>query len=1051
MNNINFYIIKRKFQLMFLIFLSFFVLCFYTCSVINADEIGTSDINTWMPNKKFQSLVLDDMKIQGILSKDSTVNDITQQNMSKLQWISGQYTTNNALNRSFNTLSDNRGVDSYSIEGIQYATNIVALNLDNTTDFNDGVHIGDVTDISPISSLSKLKYIFLRGNRITDVSPIVQLQQSDKNLTYVDVSLNSIYDFKGMQLLPQQGIQETSRLYINGLNVGEGVHNRIMNPTIGEQVAVISDPLKINSENRSTTVNINDIAHLPSTYSISRVANLTQAIPFENIHNYRYVFPYISVSSRGANVNQINNTTFHYSNLPEQVMNPKLRLPGYGVIPLQYKYYIVLHNNDYDDSYYIPYVFVDNGIVHVNYVDANGNKLSDPTTLTGKIGDSYTTSAKDIPGYTLSKEPTNKTGKYSADDINVNYEYTKNPTVTTGTVHVNYVDANGNKLSDPTTLTGKIGDSYTTSAKDIQGYTLSKEPTNKTGKYGADDINVNYEYTKNPTVTTGTVHVNYVDANGNKLSDPTTLTGKVGDSYTTSAKDIPGYTLSKEPTNKTGKYGADDINVNYEYTKNPTVTTGTVHVNYVDANGNKLSDPTTLTGKIGDSYTTSAKDIQGYTLSKEPTNKTGKYGADDINVNYEYTKNPTVTTGTVHVNYVDANGNKLSDPTTLTGKVGDSYTTSAKDIPGYTLSKEPTNKTGKYGADDINVNYEYTKNPTVTTGTVHVNYVDANGNKLSDPTTLTGKIGDSYTTSAKDIPGYTLSKEPTNKTGKYDTDDVNVNYEYTKNSDNDNIPIIVNPSNHDAKNSDNNNIPHNHFRIDKNKTSKYHGLAICSIKYINMYSGLNNDLNNRSNIVASYIKKTRIKYPMFVVKGVYSYENREYYKVVDVNHKSKTNGLIGYITANKHYVIPAYLKSHTRFITVINPYGVYSSSNVKLNNNLKKYNQGSILKINGIVKHNLTTRYVLPNGNYITGNCRLIELGKRRIEKQIKLKKNVYLYKDMNLTHKLRMLKRGRTYNLRYYDYSYRYDFNKTGFKIYLIKGGYIKADSKAIKITKRY
>ncbi|MCL0330082.1 MucBP domain-containing protein [Apilactobacillus xinyiensis] len=838
MNNINFYIIKRKFQLMFLIFLSFFVLCFYTCSVINADEIGTSDINTWMPNKKFQSLVLDDMKIQGILSKDSTVNDITQQNMSKLQWISGQYTTNNALNRSFNTLSDNRGVDSYSIEGIQYATNIVALNLDNTTDFNDGVHIGDVTDISPISSLSKLKYIFLRGNRITDVSPIVQLQQSDKNLTYVDVSLNSIYDFKGMQLLPQQGIQETSRLYINGLNVGEGVHNRIMNPTIGEQVAVISDPLKINSENRSTTVNINDIAHLPSTYSISRVANLTQAIPFENIHNYRYVFPYISVSSRGANVNQINNTTFHYSNLPEQVMNPKLRLPGYGVIPLQYKYYIVLHNNDYDDSYYIPYVFVDNGIVHVNYVDANGNKLSDPTTLTGKIGDSYTTSAKDIPGYTLSKEPTNKTGKYSADDINVNYEYTKNPTVTTGTVHVNYVDANGNKLSDPTTLTGKIGDSYTTSAKDIQGYTLSKEPTNKTGKYGADDINVNYEYTKNPTVTTGTVHVNYVDANGNKLSDPTTLTGKIGDSYTTSAKDIPGYTLSKEPTNKTGKY---------------------------------------------------------------------------------------------------------------------------------------------------------------------------------------------------------------------DTDDVNVNYEYTKNSDNDNIPIIVNPSNHDAKNSDNNNIPHNHFRIDKNKTSKYHGLAICSIKYINMYSGLNNDLNNRSNIVASYIKKTRIKYPMFVVKGVYSYENREYYKVVDVNHKSKTNGLIGYITANKHYVIPAYLKSHTRFITVINPYGVYSSSNVKLNNNLKKYNQGSILKINGIVKHNLTTRYVLPNGNYITGNCRLIELGKRRIEKQIKLKKNVYLYKDMNLTHKLRMLKRGRTYNLRYYDYSYRYDFNKTGFKIYLIKGGYIKADSKAIKITKRY
>ena len=77
------------------------------------------------------------------------------------------------------------------------------------------------------------------------------------------------------------------------------------------------------------------------------------------------------------------------------------------------------------------------------------------------------------------------------------------------------------------------------------------------------------------------------------------------------------------------------------------VAKGTVVVKYVDESGKEIANSKTMTGKVGDSYTTSAPTIDGYTLSKTPSNASGKYTAGTTTVTYTYAEiistDPNVT------------------------------------------------------------------------------------------------------------------------------------------------------------------------------------------------------------------------------------------------------------------------------------------------------------------------------------------------------------------------------------------------------------------------
>lgn len=71
-----------------------------------------------------------------------------------------------------------------------------------------------------------------------------------------------------------------------------------------------------------------------------------------------------------------------------------------------------------------------------------------------------------------------------------------------------------------------------------------------------------------------------------------------------------------------------------------------------------------------------------------------------------------------------------------------------------------------------------------------------------------------------------------------------------------------------------------------------------------------------------------------------------------------------------------YYQNPTKYVTVINPYGIYGYKNPKQMKAVKHYKQGTILRVNKLVKHNLTSRYKLSNGQYITGNRKYVVTGK---------------------------------------------------------------------------
>ncbi|EAD3477179.1 class 1 internalin InlJ [Listeria monocytogenes] len=314
--------------------------------------------------------------------------------------------------------------------------------------------------------------------------------------------------------------------------------------------------------------------------------------------------------------------------------------------------------------------------VTVHYLDDKGEKLAADEVLSGNLDDPYTSNAKDIPDYTLTTTPDNATGTFTTTSQSVTYVYTKN-IVAAEPVTVNYVDDTGKTLAPSETLNGNVGDTYNTTAKQIEGYTLSTEPTNVTGQFTSSAQTVNYIYTKNPAPEKGVVEIHYVDENNKQLSSATEISGTVGDNYTTEPKTIDGYTLTTTPDNATGTFNTSSQTVTYVYTKNIEAAEP-VTVNYVDANGKTLAPSETLNGTIGDTYNATAKQINGYTLSAEPTNATGQFTNSAQTVNYIYTKNtnidqplpdkkPTNTTPTKPSNLKTTEVKKASDSLPKTG------------------------------------------------------------------------------------------------------------------------------------------------------------------------------------------------------------------------------------------------------------------------------------------------------------------------------------------------------------------------------------------------
>jgi surface protein len=335
--------------------------------------------------------------------------------------------------------------------------------------------------------------------------------------------------------------------------------------------------------------------------------------------------------------------------------------------------------------------------VTVKYEDGEGNQLSEPTILSGKVGLPYESESKEIPGWYVPETPSNAHGIFSEEPQEVLYVYDRSDAAP---VTVKYEDTEGNQLSEPTILSGKVGLPYESEPKEIPGWYVPETPTNAHGIFGKEAQEVVYVYDRSDAAP---VTVKYEDTEGNQLSEPTILSGKVGLPYESEPKEIPGWYVPETPSNARGIFSEDPQEVIYVYDRSDAAP---VTVKYEDTEGNQLSEPTILSGKVGLPYESKPKEIPGWYVPEMPSNVSGTFTEEAQEVIYIYDRSDAAP---VTVKYEDTEGNQLSEPTILSGKVGLPYESKPKEISGWTVKEIPDNASGTFTNDVQEVIYVYHK------------------------------------------------------------------------------------------------------------------------------------------------------------------------------------------------------------------------------------------------------------------------------------------------------------------------------------------------------
>ena len=207
-----------------------------------------------------------------------------------------------------------------------------------------------------------------------------------------------------------------------------------------------------------------------------------------------------------------------------------------------------------------------------------------------------------------------------------------------------------------------------------------------------------------------------------------------------------------------------------------TIVSGGVTVKYVDYYNkeNTIATDTTISGNVEDLYNTTPKTVDGWTLFVTPDNKDGELAIEPITVTYEYKKNTQVNVK--HLDYYTHSN--VADEETITGVQNDTYTAESKDIEGYAYTGSEGEVSGQMSAEPTTVTFYYKKLSKVTT-----KFIDSvTRQEISNSEENSYQQGDTYSTGRKSIAGYTYVSNSGNTTGTMGRENIEVVYEYIKNS-----------------------------------------------------------------------------------------------------------------------------------------------------------------------------------------------------------------------------------------------------------------------------
>jgi len=684
-------------------------------------------LDTWMPDKNLQNEVA-----KGL---NKTVDTITQEDMVNLTQLDFSSLVKD-------TVVDFTGLEYASNLQALYTTSIIATNVpkitmaENATLFTRPNVLAHILPKGSFSNIHIGNYdAYLTAQELIGVGQYLSGWVTD----YLTVYASSMTDFSKLELSPEH--HQNSQLSIM---TQEKILLEPMLVKDGQSDVVYKDRMMVDTQGNAL---LSSLSNKKYSYSIRGIDKNGYSFPLYENDGFELTEEGIQFKNIPANVDYLSITSLVPNRLSTE------RAASTGTIQ-----YLV--------NYQVPVKYVNTAEdVTVKYLDENGQTLAPNVTLSGYVGDPFTTEEKDISGYTLKEIQGDRIGTFSDVAQEVVYVYERS---NAAPVTVKYEDTEGNQLSAPTVLSGKVGLPYTSEAETINGWYVSQTPTNANGTYSETAQEVVYVYERSDAAP---VTVKYEDTEGNELATPTVMNGKVGLPYTSEAKAINGWYVSQTPTNANGTYSETAQEVVYVYERSDAAP---VTVKYEDTEGNELAVPTVMNGKVGLPYTSEAKAINGWYVPQMPENANGTYSESAQEVIYVYERSDAAP---VTVKYEDTEGNELAAPTVMNGKVGLPYTSEAKAINGWYVSQTPTNANGTYSETAQEVVYVYERSDAAP---VTVKYEDTEGNQLSAPTVLNGKIGLPYTSEAKTIPGWYVSQTPTNANGTYSENAQEVTYVYER-------------------------------------------------------------------------------------------------------------------------------------------------------------------------------------------------------------------------------------------------------------------------------
>jgi len=397
--------------------------------------------------------------------------------------------------------------------------------------------------------------------------------------------------------------------------------------------------------------------------------------------------------------------------------------------------------------------------ITVNYIDEQGQKLQESTSIRKEKGEDYTIDKPTIKNYVFKESSKPLTGTLN-ENTEINLVYKKgNQTLT-----VKHIDIDtGAEIADKVSDSKEIGYKYTISPLQHEKYDYVEASESLTGSLDSDkEITLKYRK-KSKTIT-----VNYVDEQGNKIKDPSTLTKKIDEEYNIEKPEIQNYTFKSSSKPLTGTI-TDNDEINLVYSKNQFGLT----VKHIDIDtGAEIADKVSETKEVGYAYTITPLQHEKYDYVEASEGLTG-----NLESNKEITLKYRKKSKTITVNYVDEKGNKIKDPSTLTKKIDEEYNIEKPEIQNYTFKSSSKPLTGTI-TDNDNITLTYSKDEKTLT----VKYIHRSDNgevEIKESKTERLEFDKDYSVDKPEIAGYKFKEADSDLTGKL-TDNKVIKLYYSK-------------------------------------------------------------------------------------------------------------------------------------------------------------------------------------------------------------------------------------------------------------------------------